>query len=135
MFPKGAAGARAALSHLRQGGSLGMLVDQKMNDGIPVPFFGRPAMTAPALAQLALRYRIPVIPIRVIRRGPARFTMVVEAPLALPATGRRHDDIFALSLAINERLEHWIRQDPGAWLWLHRRWPKLAPETCDLTQH
>ena len=31
-----------------------MLVDQKLNDGIPVPFFGRPAMTAPALAQMAL---------------------------------------------------------------------------------
>jgi hypothetical protein len=23
-----------------------LLADQKMNDGIPVPFFGRPAMTA-----------------------------------------------------------------------------------------
>ncbi len=133
MFPKGAAGARAALSHLQHGGSLGMLVDQKMNDGIPVPFFGRPAMTAPALAQLALRYRLPLIPIRVIRRGPARFAVVVEAPLAVALTGRRHDDIFALSLAINQRLEHWIRQDPGAWLWLHRRWPTGSPERCDLT--
>ena len=32
-----------------------MLVDQKMNDGIAVPFFGREAMTAPALAMLAIR--------------------------------------------------------------------------------
>ena len=124
MFPKGAAGARSALLHLQQGGSLGMLMDQKMNDGIPVPFFGRMAMTAPALAQFALRYRLPLVPIRIVRRGPARFTMVVEAPFAITATGHRQDDIFGLSLAINQRLEHWIRQDPGAWLWLHRRWPK-----------
>ena len=34
MFPKGAKGARAALTHLVTGGSLGLLVDQKMNDGI-----------------------------------------------------------------------------------------------------
>ena len=133
MFPKGAAGARAALSHLQHGGSLGMLVDQKMNDGIAVPFFGHPAMTAPALAQLALRYRIPVIPIRVIRRGPARFALVVEAPLPVTTTGRRHDDIFALSLAINQRLERWIRQDPGAWLWLHSRWPNRPRESVDFT--
>jgi lauroyl/myristoyl acyltransferase len=29
-----------------------------MNDGIPVPFFGRPAMTTSALAALALRFRL-----------------------------------------------------------------------------
>ena len=45
-----------------------MLVDQKMNDGIPVPFFGRDAMTAPALALLALRYDCAVVPIRMERR-------------------------------------------------------------------
>ena len=126
MFPKGAAGARAAIAHLQHGGSLGMLVDQKMNDGIAVPFFGEPAMTAPALAQFALRYRAPLIPIRVARLGPARCRMIVEAPLEVAVTGRRHEDIYALSLAINQRLEQWIRQDPGSWLWLHRRWPAEA---------
>jgi hypothetical protein len=34
-----------------------------MNDGIPVPFFGRPAMTAPALAVLALRFDCDVLPL------------------------------------------------------------------------
>ena len=56
MFPKGTIGARRALAHLSRGGYLGMLVDQKMNDCIPVGFFGRTAMTAPALATLALRF-------------------------------------------------------------------------------
>jgi lauroyl/myristoyl acyltransferase len=32
-----------------------------MNDGIPVPFFGHPAMTAPALAVLALRFDCDVV--------------------------------------------------------------------------
>ena len=39
MFAKGPQGARAALSHLKGGGSLGLLVDQKMNDGIAVAVF------------------------------------------------------------------------------------------------
>lgn len=124
MFAKGARGARAALRHLEQGGSLGLLVDQKMNDGIAVPFFGIPAMTAPALAQFALRLRCPVIPVRVVRLGAGRFRMVVEPPLDVALTGDKRNDIHALTLAMNATLERWIRADPSSWLWLHRRWPR-----------
>ena len=124
MFPKGASGARAALVRFRRGGSLGFLVDQKMNDGIAVPFFGRDAMTAPAMAQLALRFDAPVVPVHVVRLGPCRFRMVCEAPLVVPRTGDQAADVLAISSAMNRRLELWIRDDPSAWLWLHRRWPK-----------
>ena len=124
MFPKGAKGARLAMKHLDGGGSLGLLLDQKMNDGIPVPFFGRPAMTAPAAAQFALRYDLPVLPAYMVRLGPARFRMVCEPPLTIAKTGDRRADAYALTLAMNQSLERWIRMDPGAWLWLHRRWPK-----------
>lgn len=127
MFAKGARGARAALSHLQGGGSLGLLVDQKMNDGISVPFFGRAAMTAPALAQFALRFHAPIVPVRVIRLGPARFRMVCEQPLAVALTGDRKADTYAISLAMNATLERWIREEPASWLWLHRRWPKTVP--------
>ena len=128
MFAKGANGARQALAHLRAGGSLGFLVDQKMNDGIAVPFFGRPAMTAPALAQLALRFDAPVVPVRVVRLGPARFRMVCEAPLDVARSGDKHADTHAITAAMNATLERWIRAEPGAWLWLHRRWPKESAQ-------
>ena len=51
LLPKGTKGAKAALNLLKSGECLAILVDQKMNDGISVPFFGRDAMTAPAMAQ------------------------------------------------------------------------------------
>jgi KDO2-lipid IV(A) lauroyltransferase len=124
LFAKGAKGAREALAYVARGGRLGMLVDQKMNDGLEATFFGKPAMTAPALAAMALRYRCPVIPGYVVRLGPARLRVVVEAPLPLPDTGDRQEDTRLLTQAINDRLESWIRQRPQSWLWLHRRWPK-----------
>jgi KDO2-lipid IV(A) lauroyltransferase len=124
MFPKGAHGARLALSHVIAGGSLGLLVDQKMNDGIAVPFFGRPAMTAPAAAQFALRFGLPLVPIRVQRLGPARVRMIVEPALDVPLSGQRQADVLALATAMNEAVERWVRADPCAWLWLHKRWPK-----------
>lgn len=124
MFPKGAAGARQSLAHLSRGGRLAMLMDQKMNDGIEARFFGRPAMTAPALAALALRLRCPVIPGYVERLSPARFRVTCEPPLALPDTGNRPADIATLTQMVNDTLERWIRTKPESWLWLHRRWPK-----------
>ena len=123
-YPKGAAGARQTLAHLAAGGRVAMLMDQKMNDGIPVPFFGRTAMTAPALAALALRFRCPVIPAHVERLGPARLRIIVEAPLDLPATGDRAADIASLTGTVNATLERWIRGCPEGWLWLHHRWPR-----------
>ena len=126
MFPKGPSGAKQAMKHLRAGGRLGMLMDQKMNDGIPARFFGHPAMTAPALAVLALHLRCPVIPGWVERLGPARFRVTCEPPLPLPDTGDRQADTAALTQAVNDRLEAWIRTRPETWLWLHRRWPKDA---------
>jgi KDO2-lipid IV(A) lauroyltransferase len=124
LFPKGSKGARQALRHLSQGGVLGMLVDQKLNEGISLPFFGHPAMTAPALAEFALRYRCPVVPAHTRRIGPGRFRFVVEPPLPLPDSGDQAADVRALMLAVNGRYEAWIRENPGQWLWLHRRYPK-----------
>ena len=122
-FPKGASGARGALRHLASGRHLGMLVDQKMNDGIEARFFGLPAMTAPALAGMALRLRCPVIVGHVERTGPARFRLRCEAPVVLPDTGDPARDRLLLTQAVNDQLERWIRAKPQDWLWLHRRWP------------
>lgn len=124
MFPKGAQGARQTLMHLRNGGFVGLLQDQKMNDGIEARFFGRPAMTASAMAALALKIGCPVMPTYIQRIGPARFRVTYEPPLALPASGDRAADILALTQAANDRLEAWIRAAPESWLWMHRRWPK-----------
>ena len=124
MFSKGAAGAKAALSHLRGGGYLGLLMDQKMNDGVEATLFGRPAMTAPAMAALALRFRCPVVPGHVQRIGPARFRLVCEPLMELPDTGDRKADVMAMTQAMNHYLERWIRERPEGWLWMHRRWSK-----------
>jgi len=123
LIPKGPKGARHLLKALKEGKHLGLLVDQKMNDGIPVPFFGRDAMTAPALAELALRFDCPVVPARVVRLNGSRFRLIVEEPLTVVKSGNRQDDVLALMTAVNTRIETWVRANPSQWLWLHNRWP------------
>ena len=124
LFPKGTQGARQTLLHLRQGGFIGLLQDQKMNDGIAASFFGHRAMTASALAALALKIGCPVLPTYAQRLSPCRFRVTYEAPVTVPITGDRVADVAALTQLVNDRLETWIRAKPESWLWLHRRWPK-----------
>ncbi len=123
---KGLPGAKAAVGALRQGQVLGLLYDQKLNDGISVPFFGIEAMTPAAPAQLALRFGCPLVPVRVERIGPARFRLASFDALALPQSGDRQADTIAVMTTLNEILEAWIRDRPEQWLWLHRRWPEAA---------
>ena len=120
--PKGQRGARQITNALRDGGHLGILVDQKFNEGIAVPFFGHDAMTAPALATLARLHGCAVVPVRVERLGGARFRLTVYPPLELPARGAEGDDAHSIMCRVNAVLEGWVRERPEQWLWLHRRW-------------
>ncbi|MCH2393440.1 lysophospholipid acyltransferase family protein [Oceanibaculum sp.] len=123
LVPKGREGAEALLSTMRADGHAGLLIDQKMNEGIPVPFFGRDAMTGTAFAAFALRYRCPLIPARVERLEGCRFRITAYPPLELPDSGDRKADIAALTATCTAIIESWVRERPGQWLWLHRRWP------------
>ncbi len=121
--PKGAKGGRRSATVIKAGGVMGLLVDQKMNDGIPVPFFGRDAWTAPALAKLALRYDAVVIPWRVERLPRSTFRLKVFPVMDLAPTNDSASDVRRVMTDVNALLEAWIRDTPGQWFWLHRRWP------------
>ncbi|MEE1557097.1 MAG: lauroyl acyltransferase [Alphaproteobacteria bacterium] len=121
---KGRAAAQGILAALKRGEPVGMLVDQKMNDGIAVPFFGQPAMTAPALAQLALRQDLAVLPVHCERLAGASFRVTFMEPLSYRKSGDHSIDVTAMMGQVNEMLEDWIRERPEQWLWLHHRWPK-----------
>ncbi|MGH7076078.1 MAG: lysophospholipid acyltransferase family protein [Stellaceae bacterium] len=121
LLAKGTAGRRAVAA-LRKGAVICMLIDQKMNTGMRVPFFGRDAMTEKVIARLALRYDCRVIPARVERVKGVHFRFVTEEPVELTHSGDEEADVRALLIRLNQRLENWIRTRPDQWLWLHRRW-------------
>lgn len=122
LYRKGNEGTRAAMKALSQGDNLGMLMDQKLNSGIAVPFFGREAMTAPALALFALRFDCAVVPTRIERLGGARFRLTFYPALEVAQTGDRHADVKAIMEQVNAIIEGWVRDRPEQWFWMHRRW-------------
>ena len=124
--PKGNAGARSLISHLKRGGIVAMLVDQRMSDGVAVPFFGREAMTPAAPAQLALKFGCPIIPAHIERLAGSRFRIRIHPPIAVAASGDQQVDVLRIMTELNRTLEGWIRDRPEQWLWLHDRWQAAA---------
>jgi KDO2-lipid IV(A) lauroyltransferase len=122
LFPKGSTGARASLAAMKQGQHLCVLVDQKMNDGIAAPFFGRPAMTVSAPIELARRFDCPLVPVRAERLDGARFRVTIMEPVEREPSDNRHDAVRSGVQRMNQVLESWIRDRPEQWLWVHNRW-------------
>jgi KDO2-lipid IV(A) lauroyltransferase len=124
LIPKGREGAAQMLRLMRQGLHFGAMMDQKLNEGIAVPFFGHDAMTATAPVEIALRTGGPIVPVRCVRLPDSRFRIEVLPPLAFGRTEDRKADTMRILRQINEIMEGWIREYPEQWFWLHRRWPK-----------
>ncbi len=123
LIPKGASGARAVLTSLKRGRHVALMVDQKMNDGIAAPFFGRDAMTAPALGEFARHFDCPVSGVQVIRKRGARFKIRLTAPIRAQRSDDKAADVLDMTTRVNSQIEDWIRENPSQWLWLHNRWP------------
>ncbi len=121
---KGARGTRRIFTLLRNHKAICLLIDQKTNEGLPVPFFGRDAMTTPAPAALALKLGAVLIPFSNERLDGARFRMTAYPAIAFTPSGDHDRDVLALTTRLNETLEACVRRRPSQWLWIHRRWPK-----------
>jgi len=121
---KGVQGTKRIFTLLRRGKAIFLLTDQKTNEGIAAPFFGREAMTTPAPAMFALKLGAILLP-AVNERidGGRRFRMTIYPPLQYTPTGEHDRDVHALTCLINDAVEKMVRANPSMWLWIHRRWP------------
>ncbi|MEJ2282875.1 MAG: lysophospholipid acyltransferase family protein [Desulfobacterales bacterium] len=114
---------------LRQGGVVGLLVDQsRRSEGVDVNFFGHKVTATPAAAFLSLRCKSPVVPIFCVRDAGGRLTVKVQAPLEMKQTGDMRSDIQTNTQIITDVVEAAVREYPDQWFWLHKRWKKYYPD-------
>jgi KDO2-lipid IV(A) lauroyltransferase len=112
------------LKTLREGGVVAILIDQNVQetDGVFVRFFGRPACTTTVAAALALKTGCAIVPVRCPMGRDGRYRMIFGPPVEWNGSGRRDEDIVALTQRLTSMIEGWVRGAPEQWLWLHRRW-------------
>ncbi|MBP7240412.1 lauroyl acyltransferase [Amaricoccus sp.] len=118
MLPKGAAGLRGLVAHLRSGGLAAILVDQYDRRAPRLDFLGRPAPTVTLAADLALKFGAPLIPGCGIRQ-PDGVSIAIQLDPPVP-----HTTPAEMMQVVNDSLARHVRAHPGQYLWLHRRWTK-----------
>lgn len=120
LFHKGKRGTLGLLRHVRRGGAAMILSDQRFTRAPRIPFFGIPATTALAPAQIAREYGAALLPVRGIRRGRESVFDVTIGPALAPGQGE--DAARDMMAEVNRLLESWIRETPEQYFWLHNRW-------------
>ena len=126
LLRKGSEGARGLLRELKAGRSIGVLTDQKMNDGIAIPLLNKNAMTVNIPFILAFKTDAVIIPIQIIRTqsGPY-FKAILHPPLQAKEDLSHDEKIKDLATQMNKLFGEWITAYPEQWLWLHRRWGRV----------
>ena len=126
MFEQGRRGMVQMTKHLRSGGVLAILNDLNAHGGVPLDFFGQPALTSLVTAELALKFDAPLVPVWGIRRDNGLdFDIHVEAPIP-------HGDPVEMTRDFNARLETQVRTHMDQWFWIHRRWKDGTGDMADL---
>jgi KDO2-lipid IV(A) lauroyltransferase len=123
--------ARSMLKMLRSGETaFGLLPDLNTLDdeAIFIDFFGVPAATTFLVAKLAVRLQTPLIPVFAPwSEEKQKYLLIVETPIPPDCTGDEEADVRQLTIKLTQRIENRIREYPGQWLWIHRRWKTRPP--------
>lgn len=130
LFPR-AYSMRPLLRRLTQGQSLAFIMDQRVDNGLSVPFMGMDKKTAVVPAKLGLRFDCEIVPLRVRRCGDARYIVTLYAPLRPDdETADLSVQIRQITCKINQLFEQWIAESPDEWFPSKRRWDKLSATTA-----
>ncbi|OLP61486.1 lipid A biosynthesis lauroyl acyltransferase [Xaviernesmea oryzae] len=122
LVPSHAGSSFALARQLERGGGIGVLVDQKFKKGLHTLFFGQEVQTNPLLAKLVRQFGCDVYPARCIRLPNNRYRLELEEPITIPRKAEGSVDVEATAQLLNDKVEQWVREYPGQWLWYHDRW-------------
>ena len=114
---------------LEDRGAVGFIADQNAGPkGLFVDFFGRKASTYKSIGLLAMNFNVPVVIGYARRRSDQfKFTMGVQ-DIIYPQDWEGQDDALRyITQRYTKGIEDFVRDDPGQYLWVHRRW-KTRPK-------
>ena len=117
LFQTGLKGTRKMLKHLKTGGIITVLLDQRVPGGEVLDFMGQPALSSTIMAELAIKTGALMVPIYAPLDAGGHVQIKVENPIP-------HGDPTAMTQAINDSLSAQVHAHPEQWYWLHKRWAR-----------
>lgn len=118
------------LRALRRNEMVIFVLDQFMGPpvGVRTKFFGHETGTAMGLALMAERTEAPVIVAITYRKPDGRHAVHFTEPIEPPAyldNRPREENIAVMTQIYTDKIEAVVRQYPGQWMWIHRRWKEF----------
>jgi len=125
------ASLKPVIRHVRDGGSVGTMIDVRIDGGLKVPFFGHDMQVSATPARLALRYGCDLIPYQCERLADGKLRATIHEPVSTEGlVGDETAKLRELSERLLRQVEDWVRASPTSWLMTTRRWERhLYPRT------
>ena len=115
---KGRRGVKESVEYIKNNHSIALMVDQRVTEGEKIKFFDKEALTTTLPGQLALKYKLDIVPIFIERTNNNLFKMKVYEPIK-PSNFK---DTSEVSEKLNKIIENMIIKNPNQWIWTHDRW-------------
>ena len=117
--------ARLLMRAMKSGRTVGIVMDRRVDDGVPIQFFGHDKLSTVVPARLALKFQCELVPIQVERLQDARFRVTFHPPVRPADPGADEtDQAIDMIQQVHRLFEQWIGQNPEDWLCSKRLWPK-----------
>jgi len=109
-----------------------VLADQNFGTGgVWIKFFGHLAATPTGPAVLAGRTGAALMGCYINREGTALHHVRLLPPVAMDQRPDKQEAVFLNTVKITRAIESWIKEHPGYWSWIHKRW-KSQPSPADI---
>ena len=115
---KGLNGVRDAIEYIKNDFSIALMIDQRVSEGEKINFYKKPALTTTLPAQLALKYKLSIIPVFIQRKSNNKFVLEFQNEIK----SENFHDKLELTQKLNEVLEKMVVRNPSQWIWTHDRW-------------
>ena len=115
---KGRLGVKDCVQFIKKNISVALMIDQRLGEGDRVDLFSKKAHTTSLPAQLAIKYKLNIVPVFIKRKNNDLFEMKIYKPLSnLDSTNKSK-----LTMKLNMILEEMISKNSDQWIWTHDRW-------------
>ncbi len=127
IYKKGA--LKRILLSLKNNEVVGILMDQSVlsSEGVLADFLGKKDYTMKTPAVIARKTGSPVVPV-FIRRVDGGHVVEIGGEIAPDPSGDGDLAVFNDTVHFSRAIEEYIRKNPSEWLWIHRRWKRLAEQ-------
>ena len=107
---------------LKKNKIVAILMDQyAIKQGVEMEFLGHMTKTYTSVAQIAIKYKTPVVFGFDVRDSDGNHKVYYHEPLVLDLE-LTDENVLKVTKALNERLEEYILKYPHLWFWVHRKW-------------